>query len=80
MSRPWTPPVEVTTEDGQPATRVTVKRSCNGCGDRLGDATEAEFDAAVAGLPLPDVRDECPRCSGTGRHAAALQEAINRRG
>lgn len=41
--------------------RVTVKRCCNGCGRELGDATEAELDAAMVGRPLPDVRDECGR-------------------
>ncbi len=39
--------------------RITVQRCCNGCGRSLGDATDDELNAAVAGAPLPDVRDEC---------------------
>lgn len=59
-TRPWTDDVR---SPGTTSTTVTVKRSCNGCGRRLGDVTEAELDAAMSGAPLPDVRDEC------GRHA-----------
>lgn len=40
-----------------------VKRACNGCGNTLGDATDAELDAAMAGRELPDVRGECPSCT-----------------
>lgn len=54
-TRPWTPDYI----DLGGATHVRVKRACNGCGDRLGDATLDELDAAVDGLPLPDVRIEC---------------------
>jgi hypothetical protein len=43
--------------------RITVKRCCDACGRELGDATEAELDAAVTGRLLPSVLDEC------GRHA-----------
>jgi len=57
-ARPWTPD-EKLPEGG---TRVTVKRACNGCGELLGDVTDAEMDRAVAGLPSEDVRAECPRC------------------
>lgn len=53
--RPWTP--DVHDLDGR--TTVTVKRSCNGCGRSLGDASAAELLGAVAGLALPDVRREC---------------------
>ena len=80
MNRPWTPAKQVTTDDGRTVTRFIVKRSCNGCGDDIGDVTKAEMDAAVAGRPLPDVRDECPRCTGTAPHAAAVQEGLDRRG
>lgn len=52
--RPWTADVVEGTR-----TTMTVKRSCNGCGRQLGDATKTELLHAVAGLPLPDVRDEC---------------------
>lgn len=57
--RPWTPPH--TGNDG--ARVVTVKRCCNGCSTEFGDVTAAELDAAIAGRPLPDVRDECPTCA-----------------
>jgi hypothetical protein len=56
----WTPDWT----DDQGATRLTVKRCCNGCNTRLGDVTDAEIAAAIDGLPLPDVRSECPTCSG----------------
>jgi hypothetical protein len=55
MTRPNTPDVPL--PDG--GTRVTVKRSCNGCGRSLGDASGVELDAAMSGAPLADVRDEC---------------------
>lgn len=55
--RPWTPPVEI--ENG---TQVCVKRACNGCGVWLGDLTADEAGRAVAGLPLDDVRADCPHC------------------
>lgn len=42
---------------------MTVQRACNGCGQDIGDATPAELDCAGAGIDLPDVRQECPRCS-----------------
>lgn len=42
---------------------ITMKRACNGCDALIGDATEAEIDAAVASLPLPDVTGECPACT-----------------
>jgi hypothetical protein len=41
---------------------ITVQRCCNGCGDSIGDANDADLNAAVAGLPLPDVRAECATC------------------
>lgn len=44
-------------------TTLHVKRSCNGCGTDLGDATAAELDAAVVGEQLPDVRLECGCCA-----------------
>lgn len=45
------------------ATRATVQRRCNGCGQAIGDVTDAEMAAAVAGTPLPDVTAECPFCT-----------------
>lgn len=43
-------------------TVITVKRACNGCGELIGDVTDAEVERAIAGLPVEDVRSECPRC------------------
>ena len=57
--RPWTRDQH----DGAGRTTIRVKRACNGCGELLGDVTELEVGRAVAGLPLTDVRGECPRCS-----------------
>lgn len=50
-------------EDG--STTFRMKRACNGCGQFIGDITDAEFTAAVNGRPLPDVRKECPACAPT---------------
>jgi hypothetical protein len=52
---------DVTLPDG--GRRVAVKRCCNGCGETIGDVTDAEISAGIGGQPLPDVRGECPRCS-----------------
>lgn len=57
--RTWTPTIRTATGE-----RVRVKRVCNGCGHQLGDVTDSEIAAAVAGLPLPDVTDECLNCKG----------------
>lgn len=57
--RPRTPDRRVLNEEGVWVTRVKVQRACNGCGRKLGDVREAEIQAAVEGLPLPDVREEC---------------------
>jgi len=43
-------------------TTVTIQRCCNGCGLPLGDVTFIEVELAIGGLPLPDVRKECPEC------------------
>lgn len=42
-------------------TRITIQRTCDGCDRPLGDATQAELDAAE--WHVPDVRDECPVCT-----------------
>lgn len=50
----------------------TMHRVCGGtegCGADLGDANDAELDAAQAGDPLPDVRLECG-CLGREKRAA----------
>jgi hypothetical protein len=49
--------------DGRTTTTHTVQRVCNGCGHEVGDATDDELAAVIRGLPLPDVRDECPWCA-----------------
>lgn len=56
MSRPDTPDVR---DEASGVTTVKVKRQCNGCGRRLGDATQEELSALLAERPLPDVREEC---------------------
>ncbi|MDN3356034.1 hypothetical protein [Actinomadura sp. DC4] len=65
--RRWTP--DAVNPDG--STAVTMKRACNGCGNLVGDVTEGELNASVEGRPLPDVRDECSRCSPTAGQPAA---------
>lgn len=53
-------PVKWTTKaNGGKSSRIRVQRSCNGCGSSLGDANDAELDAAMSGTDLPDVRLEC---------------------
>lgn len=42
----------------------TQKRSCNGCGANLGDATKEEMEAAVEQRELPDARGDCLNCAG----------------
>lgn len=61
-ARPFTPDRVETLEDGQTRTHMTMKRVCNGCGEFVGDVTDAEMDCAVDGRPLPDVRGECEHC------------------
>lgn len=43
--------------------RFTVKRACNGCGRLIGDVSQEEIASAIAGLPAPDARIECPHCT-----------------
>jgi hypothetical protein len=45
--------------------RIHVQRCCNGCGQPIGDVTDAEINGAIDGSALPDVRKECPRCAPT---------------
>lgn len=59
--RPNTP--DRTNPDG--STTIKMKRACNGCGLRLGDVTDEEMTRGINGLPLPDVRKECPACGPT---------------
>ena len=56
MTRPWTPSTDTT---------VVMKRACNGCGTQIGDVTDQEMACGINGLPLPDVRKECPNCGPT---------------
>lgn len=58
MTRPFTPARR--NPDG--STTITIQRACNECGHTVGDATEAELNAAMLGRPILDVRDECPVC------------------
>ena len=66
MTRPWTP--DRTNADG--STTIKMKRACNGCGERLGDVTDDEMARGINGLPLPDVRRECPACGPTAPEPA----------
>lgn len=61
--RPWTPETSST---------IKMKRACNGCGQRLGDVTDQEMARAINGLPLPDVRKECPTCGPTAPEPSCL--------
>lgn len=58
--RTWTPTIRTSPT----SRRGTTKRCCNGCGERIGDVTTEEIEAAMAGLPLPDVTSECLNCKG----------------
>jgi hypothetical protein len=53
--RPWT--ADRHGDDGM-VTTVHVKRACDGCGELIGDVTDAELDAALDGRRLPSVIDE----------------------
>lgn len=60
QGRTWTPTIRTSPT----SRRGTTKRCCNGCGERIGDVTTEEIEAAMAGLPLPDVTSECLNCKG----------------
>jgi hypothetical protein len=62
-ARTFTPDRVETTEDGRTRTHITMKRVCNGCGEYVGDVTDAEMDCAIEGRPLPDVRSDCKHCA-----------------
>lgn len=51
---------------------ITMKRACNGCGTHLGDVTDQEMARGINGLPLPDVRRECPTCGPTAPEPKCL--------
>lgn len=53
------------------STTIRVQRSCDGCGESVGDVSDAEMDAAMAGLPLPSVVDECG-CKDPQLHAGYI--------
>lgn len=55
MPRPSTPD-RIMPSGGR---RITVKRCCNGCFAEIGDVSDMEMQLAIAGRPLPDVREEC---------------------
>ena len=66
MTRPWTED----RVDADGTRTITMKRACNGCGHLLGDITQQEMNAGIAGAPLPDVRRECPTCGPTAPEPA----------
>lgn len=72
MPRTFTPDVVTVDADGRKHTTVKMKRACNGCGERLGDITEQEMARSINGLPLPDVRHECPTCRPTAPEPKCL--------
>lgn len=71
-NRPCTP--ERPAADG--GRLIRAQRACNGCGEQLGDANDAEIQAAIAGLPMPDVRGECVHCGPA--YAKALMKELAR--
>lgn len=66
MTRPSTPD----RVNGDGSTTIKLKRCCNGCGQYLGDVSDQEMARAINGLPLPDVRRECPTCGPTAPEPA----------
>jgi hypothetical protein len=67
MTRPWTPSTSTT---------IVMKRACNGCGTQLGDVTDQEMARGINGLPLPDVRRECPTCGPTAPEPKCLPATV----
>lgn len=63
LRRGSTPDRRVTRDDGTTSTVITMKRSCNRCHNRLGDATPGEIAAGISGERLPDVTGQCPTCT-----------------
>ncbi|MGW2708651.1 hypothetical protein ACWC4J_06615 [Streptomyces sp. NPDC001356] len=55
---------------------LVTKRACNGCGALLGDVTDAETTRAILGLPMPDVRRECPACGPTAPEPACVPVTV----
>lgn len=72
ITRTNTPDVITTNADGRKTTTIKMKRACNGCGTRLGDVTDQEMARGINGLPLPDVRRECPTCGPTAPEPRCL--------
>jgi hypothetical protein len=62
-TRTFTPDRKTVNAEGRTVTHMTTKRVCNGCGEFVGDVTDAEMDCAIDGRPLPDVRSECEHCA-----------------
>jgi hypothetical protein len=63
-----------TNDDG--SRTITTKRACNGCGELIGDITNAEMAAAIDGRPLPDVRRECATCGPTAPEPACAPVVV----
>ena len=67
MTRPWTESTSTT---------IVMKRACNGCDRHLGDVTDQEMARGINGLPLPDVRKECPDCGPTAPEPKCVPFAV----
>lgn len=71
-ARTHTPDQITVDEHGRKTTTIKMKRACNGCGQYLGDVTDQEMARGINGLPLPDVRRECPDCAPTAPEPKCL--------
>lgn len=71
-ARTHTPDRATVDEHGRKTTTIKMKRACNGCGQHLGDVTDQEMARGINGLPLPDVRRECPDCGPTAPEPKCL--------
>ena len=58
---------------------MTVKRCCDGCGEPIGDATDAELEAAVMGH-LPSVIEEhgCQKRMAEAKEDAIIAQLLSR--
>lgn len=66
--RPWTPDQLVYLPSGETGVRLSLKRSCHTCGEKVGDVTDGELRAVAdvrnRRVPLLPITDECWKCRG----------------